>query len=118
MRHSIPARLLFGIAVASAGFAAGRGGAHASGIAPARVAPHRYAIVVEAPSGWPCLYDVQERFLAIPGVDAVNIDTRTMTITVTMRPGASLELAGAANAVGELGLVMREFHLLTQGSRP
>lgn len=53
--------------------------------------------------------------MAIPGVDAVDIDTGTMTITVTMRPGASLEPAAAANAVGEVGLVMREFHFLTQG---
>jgi len=115
LRNGISALLLFGIAAASGGLAQGRGWAHASGIAPARVAPHRYAIVVGAPSGRTCIHDLEKRFMAIPGVDAVDIDTGTMTITVTMRPGASLEPAAAANAVGEVGLVMREFHFLTQG---
>lgn len=56
--------------------------------------------------------------MAIAGVDAVSVDTATMTITVTMRPGASLERATAANAAGKVGLVMRDFRSLAQGPNP
>ena len=120
MRNRIPALLLLGITTASGSLAPGRSWAHAPGAsqAPARIAPHRYAIVVETPPGRPCVHRVKERFMAIAGVDAVSVDTATMTITVTMRPGASLERATAANAARKVGLVMRDFRSLAQGPNP
>lgn len=56
-----------------------------------------------------CAYGIEKQLGAVDGVTSVETDIRSGTVTVTMRPGATLDEAVARAAVEAAGFTMRGF---------
>lgn len=87
----------------------------ASGATHANDAPHRYAVVVEGLACPFCAYGIEKQIQSISGVDLVQTDIATETVTVTMKPGVVLAKAVAARAIKRAGFTMHGFRELPTG---
>ncbi len=56
-----------------------------------------------------CAYGIEKQLSAIEGVESVETDIKSGTITVTMQDGANLSEDDARKAVETAGFTMREF---------
>lgn len=56
-----------------------------------------------------CAYGIEKQLLAIEGVETVETDIQSGTVTVTMRPGSALDDHAARRAVEAAGFTMRKF---------
>ncbi len=56
-----------------------------------------------------CAYGIEKRLSAVEGVQSVETDIRSGTVTVTMAPGSTLHEDAARRAVEAAGFTMRGF---------
>lgn len=56
-----------------------------------------------------CAYGVEKKIGAIEGVQHIEVDIASGTVTVTMKEGASLDGAAARKAVKDAGFTLRGF---------
>ena len=56
-----------------------------------------------------CAYGIEKQLSKIEGVEAVETDIGSGTVTITLREGASLSEENARNAVEKAGFTMRAF---------
>lgn len=73
------------------------------------VAPHSYKIVVDGLACPFCAYGIEKQINEIKGVQNIQTDIATETVTVTMAPGATLSKDAAAKAVKDAGFTLHEF---------
>ena len=64
-----------------------------------------------------CAYGVEKKLNGIQGVQRVEVDIATGTVTVTMAEGASLDEAAAKKAVKDAGFTLRGFEPAPAGAR-
>lgn len=72
-------------------------------------APHRYKIVVDGLACPFCAYGIEKQINDINGVQNVQTDIASETVTVTMAPGATLSRDAAAKAVKDAGFTLHNF---------
>lgn len=72
-------------------------------------APHRYKIVVDGLACPFCAYGIEKQINGIKGVQRVQTDIASETVTVTMMPGATLNKDAAAKAVRDAGFTLHNF---------
>jgi mercuric ion binding protein len=72
-------------------------------------APHRYKIVVDGLACPFCAYGIEKQINEIKGVQNVQTDIASETVTVTMAPGATLNKDAAAKAVKDAGFTLHNF---------
>lgn len=72
-------------------------------------APHNYKIVVDGLACPFCAYGIEKQINAIKGVQNVQTDIASETVTVTMAPGATLSKDAAAKAVKDAGFTLHNF---------
>ncbi len=56
-----------------------------------------------------CAYGIEKQILALEGVQTVETDIKSGTVTVTMAPGLTLDEDAARKAVEAAGFTMRGF---------
>lgn len=72
-------------------------------------ASHSYKIVVDGLACPFCAYGIEKQINEIKGVQNIQTDIATETVTVTMVPGATLGKDTAAKAVKDAGFTLHEF---------
>ena len=77
--------------------------------APAQAAKPVYLLQADGLACPFCAYGVEKQLSRIEGVETIETDIKTGTITVTMRDGAALEEATARRAVEAAGFTLRGF---------
>lgn len=56
-----------------------------------------------------CAYGIEKQLGKLEGVEAVETDVKSGTVTITMEEGATLDEADAERAVDRAGFTMRDF---------
>ncbi len=56
-----------------------------------------------------CAYGIEKKFSNTEGVDKVDVDINAGVVTVTMKEGAALSEAQAAQIVKDAGFTLRDF---------
>lgn len=64
-----------------------------------------------------CAYGVEKKLGAIEGVQRIEVDIASGTVTVTMKEGANLDEAVARKAVKDAGFTLRGFQPAPASSR-
>lgn len=64
-----------------------------------------------------CAYGIEKKIGAVKGVEKVETDIKTGTVTVTMKEGAVLEEKAAAKAVKEAGFTLRGFERIGEKAK-
>jgi mercuric ion binding protein len=64
-----------------------------------------------------CAYGIEKKLSEVPGVDNVDTDIPTETVTVTMRDGQKLEKAAAEKAVRAAGFKLLGLEEIQTGPR-
>lgn len=100
MKTSVLGRVLFGALLAALVLA---------GPTQAQETPPAYTIEVDGLACPFCAYGIEKQLLAIAGVETVETDIRSGTVTVTMQPGSTLDDHAARKAVAAAGFTMRGF---------
>lgn len=72
-------------------------------------APHSYKIVVDGLACPFCAYGIEKQINEIKGVQNIQTDIASETVTVTMAPGATLTKDAAAKAVKDAGFTLHKF---------
>jgi mercuric ion binding protein len=72
-------------------------------------APHSYKIVVDGLACPFCAYGIEKQINAIKGVQSIQTDIASETVTVTMAPGAVLTKEAASKAVKDAGFTLHNF---------
>ena len=106
MRQASPLRWLF-IAIVILALPSGTAGAQEAGAA--------YSVKVDGLACPFCAYGIEKRLGAVDNVAAVEIDLASGTVTVVMRPGATLDRETAREAVAAAGFTMRNFSVKRRG---
>lgn len=68
-----------------------------------------YKVVVDGLACPFCAYGIEKQLRRISGVQDVQTDIASETVTVTMAPGAELSKASAAQAVKDAGFTLHDF---------
>lgn len=81
-------------------------------------APRSYKIVVDGLACPFCAYGIEKQINEIKGVQNIQTDIASETVTVTMAPGATLSKDAAAKAVKDAGFTLHNFEEVhTAGSQ-
>lgn len=64
-----------------------------------------------------CAYGVEKQLNSIKGVQRIDVDIASGTVSVTMAEGASLDEAAAQKAVKAAGFSLRGFEAVPPGAR-
>lgn len=64
-----------------------------------------------------CAYGIEKKLNAIKGVERVEVDIASGTVTVTMAEGTALDEASARKAVREAGFSLRGFRSIQSTSQ-
>jgi mercuric ion binding protein len=56
-----------------------------------------------------CAYGIEKQLGGLEGVESVETDVKSGTVTITMEEGATLDEADALRAVDKAGFTMRDF---------
>lgn len=75
----------------------------------AQAAPQVYKLRVDGLACPFCAYGVEKKLNAVKGVQRIEVDIASGTVTVTMAEGASLDEAAAKKAVKDAGFTLRGF---------
>lgn len=87
-----------------------------TGMAQAQATRGIYSLQVDGLACPFCAYGIEKRLSAVKDVVAVEIDIASGTVTVALRPGATLDEETAGKAVRAAGFTMRNFSA-KRGSR-
>ncbi len=73
---------------------------------------HKYRLRVDGLACPFCAYGIEKKLNAAKGVKSIQIDINTGTVTVFMKPGASLSEAQARQIVKDAGFTLGNFQTI------
>ncbi len=77
--------------------------------AVALAAPQAFKLGVDGLACPFCAYGIEKKLSAVEGVENINIDIETGTVTVTMADGVTLDEKEARKAIKDAGFDLRSF---------